>query len=185
MIFLVENNSDISYLNVRMCGVCFQSQEGGAVMDAGSSTSPHQAPTAASYSSSSWAVTGDSNGRSHQPFPSRAHIILICSVALFCPQATRLARTVERKTITRRPRTLLSTTTGADCSCYMRVLYINDGARINENSSSSMSQAYGGQSTASAYMQSPSFYSSHQAQTASPYGMLSSSYTSVACKLNF
>jgi len=47
-----------------------------------------------------------------------------------------------------------------------------------------MSQAYGGQSAASPYMQSPSFYSSHQAQTASPYGMLSSSYTSVACKLN-
>ncbi|XP_065336966.1 eyes absent homolog 2-like isoform X1 [Cloeon dipterum] len=35
-------------------------QEGSSVMEAGSSTSPHQAP-AASYSSASWAVTGDSN----------------------------------------------------------------------------------------------------------------------------
>lgn len=59
------------------CVFVFQSQDGGAVMDAGSSTSPHQAPAAASYSSSSWAVTGDSNGRS-QPF-SLQHKYSFCS----------------------------------------------------------------------------------------------------------
>ncbi|XP_059485291.1 eyes absent homolog 2-like isoform X2 [Neocloeon triangulifer] len=107
-------------------------QEGSSVMEAGSSTSPHQAPVT-SYSSTSWAVAGDSNA-------------------------------------------------GDPISSYTGEKDYHQTSTYPSQYYNSMSQAYGGQSAASAYMQSPGFYSSHQAQTASPYGMLSSSYGSVASR---